>query len=104
MKRACLEPGCPLLTTRTRCFLHTRAKDKARVAKRGTLYQGDYRKRRAATIAAQPWCSDCGRTTDLTADHIVAGQEDSPLRTLCRSCNSARANRARARAQRVGGR
>jgi 5-methylcytosine-specific restriction enzyme A len=38
---------------------------------------------------AQPWCTDCGATTDLTADHLVW-----PARSLvdvavrCRRCNS----------------
>lgn len=49
------------------------------------------RSRARATIKAQPWCSICGSTRDLTADHIIAvadGGIDGPLRTLCRSCNS----------------
>lgn len=99
MQRACLERGCPRLTTRTRCAFHTRSADKARQHKRGTIYQQGHAARARACIAEQPWCGACGSTRDLTADHVRAGDPTSPLRTLCRSCNSARANRARASVQ-----
>lgn len=95
MNRLCLEWGCPQFTTRTRCPMHTRAKDAVRQAKRGALYKGDYRKRRAATLAEQGWCSYCGSTYRLTADHVVPGDPDSELVTACLSCNVKRANRAR---------
>jgi hypothetical protein len=32
-------------------------------------YGHTHQQRAHATIAAQPWCSICGATTDLTADH-----------------------------------
>jgi 5-methylcytosine-specific restriction protein A len=43
-------------------------------------------------------CVQCGRTDDLTVDHIVpiakGGKSDSHnLQTLCRSCNSAKRDR-----------
>jgi 5-methylcytosine-specific restriction protein A len=48
----------------------------------------------AQAIAAQPWCSDCGATEDLTGDHPIAlAQGGHPLQVpevRCRSCNSAR--------------
>ena len=53
----------------------------------------------AATIARQPWCSICGATTDLTADHITplsaGGHPYHPanLRTLCRRHNSSKGAR-----------
>jgi 5-methylcytosine-specific restriction endonuclease McrA len=47
-----------------------------------------------AVIAAHPWCSNCGATSDLTADHVTplarGGHPLGPLRVLCRSCNSSR--------------
>jgi len=103
MKRVCIEPGCPELTsTGPRCPIHRKVKDAQRQAKRGNLYTGhDYRGRRARTIAEQPWCSYCGGTYRLTADHVVPGDPDSALVTSCLSCNVARANRAR---HGVGGR
>lgn len=56
-------------------------------------YGWDHQQRARATIAAQPWCSECGSTDDLTADHVVplrSGARLSPLRVVCRSCNSGR--------------
>jgi 5-methylcytosine-specific restriction endonuclease McrA len=53
--------------------------------------------RRAQQVQAQPWCSDCGATTDLTAEHInpvaTSGDEHGELVTLCRPCNSKRGAR-----------
>jgi 5-methylcytosine-specific restriction endonuclease McrA len=49
-------------------------------------------------IKAQPYCSYCGVTTDLTGDHITQlalGGLNVPsnIRVACRSCNSARGAR-----------
>lgn len=55
---------------------------------------------RAAVYARDGWrCLHCGRTDDLTLDHIVpwsAGGSDEPdnLQTLCRSCNSRKGARS----------
>jgi hypothetical protein len=48
-KRPCSEPGCPTLTTTTRCPTHTRQRDKAR----GTRQQRGYDA--AHTREAQAW-------------------------------------------------
>lgn len=45
--KRCLEPGCPTLTTTTRCPPHTRARDAAR----GTSTQRGYGKEHAALRA-----------------------------------------------------
>lgn len=44
---------------------------------------------------AQPWCSECGSTDDLTADHVVPLADGGPMlpgpagvAVLCRSCNA----------------
>jgi hypothetical protein len=63
------------------------------MARRGQLYKGDWPKRARAQVEAEPVCVDCGAVTDLTADHLVAGWDESPLATRCRACNSARAGR-----------
>ena len=86
----CLTPDCPEVQEAARCTRHTREVDGVRVRRRGTLYQGDYPRRRAACIREQPWCTFCGSTRRLTADHVRAGDPSSPLRTLCLSCNSRR--------------
>jgi len=56
-----------------------------------------YRRARAALLAAQPWCSYCGSTTDLTADHLVprslGGRLEHGITVACRTCNSSRGNR-----------
>ena len=100
MKRRCLGVAgsrCTrLISTGRRCAECNRAWDTARQAKRGRLYYGDWQRRRDEQRARVPYCEDCGKTTNLTADHVLPGVRSSPLRTLCRSCNSARANRARA--------
>jgi 5-methylcytosine-specific restriction endonuclease McrA len=56
-------------------------------------YGHEHQERARLAIAEQPWCSICGSTTDLTADHIVPiidGGLHGPLQVLCRSCNSKR--------------
>lgn len=88
MMRSCLRSGCSALTTASYCKPHY-------LAQRRGLYTHRHAERSRAVRAAQPYCSWCGAVTDLVADHVVPGHPDSPLRTLCRSCNSARANRGR---------
>src|SRR5688572_14153436 len=99
MRRVCLERGCYryAMVGSPRCAFCRRKWDAARQAKRGDLYKGDYRARRAATIAEQGYCTYCGSTSRLTADHVNPGDPASPLVTACLSCNVKRANRARAR-------
>ncbi len=50
--KVCLEPGCPALTTTTRCTTHTRAKDKARGTRQERGYDATYDIRRAADTSA----------------------------------------------------
>lgn len=83
MKRACLD--CGRITTRTRCLDCTRAHDRTRRPSKeargyGREWQAYSKKRRIE----QPWCSDCGATTDLTTDHGVMGD------VVCRACNARR--------------
>lgn len=52
----------------------------------------------AEAIRRQPWCSDCGSTTDLTADHeipITRGGLSTIANAVvrCRPCNSAKRDR-----------
>jgi 5-methylcytosine-specific restriction protein A len=57
-------------------------------------YTREWQALAAAAIAAQPWCTDCGATEDLTGDHPIAlANGGHPLQVSevrCRSCNSAR--------------
>jgi 5-methylcytosine-specific restriction endonuclease McrA len=104
MKRVCLEPGCPLLTTATRCPAHARARQAARDAKRGTAaqrgYNREYQANRRALLAAGPHlCSwGCGRLA-TTADHVVplskgGGNQLDNLIPACSFCNSSRGSRS----------
>ncbi len=81
--RACLDCGAP--SPNTRCALHAQARQRIRTANRQTARD---------VIAAQPWCSDCGSTRDLTADHVrplaLGGSNAGAQRVLCRRCNSSR--------------
>lgn len=83
--------------TAARCpscrILWQQAKDGRRPMRRTYAEQ----QRRAQQVQAQPWCSNCGATTDLTGEHLIpvaqGGNENGPLTTLCRSCNSKRGAR-----------
>ncbi len=87
LRRPCLD--CGALTSATRCPSCTRRRE----AKRGTPtqrgYDAEWARLSRRVRAEQPWCSRCGRTDDLTVDHIVPGSLDGGLRVLCRSCHGA---------------
>jgi hypothetical protein len=80
--RVCLTPGCPYpVASRGRCSRHTKS-----TAARG--YGSAWRRASRAAISAQPWCTDCGATQDLTGDHPTA---DRPwIDVVCRACNTRR--------------
>lgn len=83
--KPCIE--CGELSEQTRCPEHT---DQSRPS-HAVGYDRRWRKLSLRARAIQPWCSDCGATTDLTGDHLRW-----PARTLadvdvvCRSCNDRR--------------
>ena len=76
--RHCL--GCHALTRRFRCPRCEAIWQRERNARR-TQYAGTWRATSKAARKAQPWCSICGATDDLTLDH-EHGQVE------CRACNS----------------
>lgn len=90
--RPCVD--CHQLTRGNRCTLHAREYERIRVARRGDRYNAEHRRRAREVIAAEPWCHwpGCGRTDDLTADHIPSGYQ-----VLCRGHNTARAQLGRPR-------
>ena len=100
MKRVCIGldgKACgTLIASGSRCPACAGVYERERQVGRRALYTSAYRRRAVASIASQPWCSWCHKTTDLTADHIDTGDSASALRVLCRGCNAARANRRRA--------
>ena len=91
MLKPCLgsSPGalCPFraLTPRTRCSDCQRQYDRQRrptTAQRG--YGSSWQAYSRHQRDGQPWCSDCGATSDLTTDHGIMGD------VVCRACNSRR--------------
>jgi 5-methylcytosine-specific restriction protein A len=98
----------PILHMCPRCGALERAQGycpacrRQRSRRRGTRQQQGYTdhwlRLRDAAIRAQPWCSQCGTTHDLTGDHILplsrgGINEPTNIRVLCRRCNSRRGNR-----------
>ena len=77
------------------CSQCRRERDRRRGSAHRRGYTKHWQRIVKLAIQAQPWCSDCGATSDLTGDHItprVAGGGNVPsnIRVLCRSCNSSR--------------
>jgi excisionase family DNA binding protein len=72
------------------------------MTRRGTTAQKGYGAswQRLSKLARQPWCTVCGSTTDLVADHIdPATRGRRPLtladvQVLCRRCNGSKGSRA----------
>lgn len=91
----CLVCGEP--TQGSRCPVHARPDAKGSARTRGYDARWDALSRRAR--AAQPWCSDCGATTDLQTDHTPQAWERKAagkvlrlvdIDVVCGPCNRAR--------------
>ena len=92
--KLCAVRGCGRIALRGTSRCPTHPYQRAKTAARG--YGSAHQRRARAAIAAQPWCSECRATSDLTADHsvpIAKGGLHSPLVVLCRSCNSTKGAR-----------
>ena len=98
--RPCLECGS-LIERGSRCERCRRLRNRTRDAMRPTRiargYDNRWARRSKAAIAEHPRCEWCGATEDLTGDHVIPGDPESPIRVLCRSCNAVRANKERVR-------
>lgn len=88
--RPCLE--CGELSPWSRCAEHARSREA-----RG--YDDRWQRLSRKVRQLQPFCSDCGSTEDLTADHTPEAWRRKarglPIRlkdiaVVCRSCNSKR--------------
>lgn len=69
-------------------------------------YDQTHKRLSKLAIAQHRYCSDCGATTDLCADHIVPRSQGganvlSNYRVLCRRCNTARATSKAGKAARL---
>lgn len=74
VSRICPQPGCPNFRP---CPTH-----RTTTTQRG--YGSEWQRYSKAKRAAQPWCSTCGRTDDLTTDHTTDA-------VYCRSCHRSEA-------------
>ena len=89
-RRQCLECGRP--TDATRCPVHRLPDRRPSPAQRG--YDAAWRKLSTLARSVQPWCSDCGATSDLTADHLTwPAKSLADVDVVCRACNSRRGPR-----------
>lgn len=95
LMKPCIE--CGELSDAARCPEHTPVKFVAPTTARG--YGSAWQKLSVRARRLQPFCSDCGATDDLTADHSPEAWERHaaglPIRladvdVVCRSCNSKR--------------
>ncbi len=93
-KMPCNHPGCPNLTDKRYCEIHT--DDRPSAAARG--YDSRWRKARARFLKANPLCVKCkegGRLVAATVvDHIVPHRGDRQLfwdqrnwQSLCKKCH-----------------
>lgn len=97
--KPCLTCGLP--SAATRCDEHT-LEQARRESRRDTEHpayanRARWKNTSRRARAAQPWCLDCGATTDLTVDHIVPFRErpdlayaQDNLTVRCRSHNSSK--------------
>jgi len=96
--KPCLD--CGKVSRGSRCPEHERQRlDRIQAQRRwerGTRkqrgYDEDWYRRVRAAIKAQPWCTYCGATTDLTGDHAIplsrGGSPDQTPIVACRRCNA----------------
>ncbi len=94
--RPCL--NCGTLTNHTRCIICQRAHDKIKNNKPKPAHRrGSYQRRAKQVVAQATHCWLCGKgaiiNDPFTADHVIAGDPESPLLPAHRSCNSRRGNR-----------
>lgn len=108
IRRPCIEPGCPALTTRTRCAIHEQyvKRDRERQRQRGSPTQRgmdyQYQRARLRVLNRDGYrCHWCGGQAS-TADHLVprahgGSSDDGNLVAACLTCNSSRGATVRGR-------
>lgn len=98
-KKPCLD--CGQLSYESRCPAHTQRmeqlRDLRRAGKKKMLYNSEYRKQAAYVRATAITCHICGdgarREDPWQADHLIAGDPNSPLAAAHRSCNAKRGDK-----------
>lgn len=88
--KLCVECGEPCVDGR--CDAHRPIKDQTtRRTRAQTGYTSAWDRLSLKARRLQPWCSDCGTKTDLTADHLRwPARTINDVDVVCRSCNSQR--------------
>jgi hypothetical protein len=98
-QKPCLD--CGKLSLETRCEVHSKRveqlRDVRRAEKKKVLYNSRYRKEAAYVRATAIVCHICGDGARMSdpwqADHLDAGNPDSPLAAAHRSCNAKRGDK-----------
>ena len=98
-QKPCLD--CGALSLETRCEVHRKRveqlRDVRRAEKKKNLYNSRYKKQAAIVRATAIVCHICGDGARMSdpwqADHLDAGNPDSPLAAAHRSCNAKRGDK-----------
>lgn len=93
-QRPCLDCGV-LTTVGNRCQAHrSAAMSRWKEGKPNPYADPAWKKLSAQIRSKRPWCEVCGRTTDLTVDHLDPISKGGPLlapehrlRVLCKPCH-----------------
>lgn len=91
--RVCAVPGCPTITTSSKCDVHhTRKPNRSDIPAAQRGYDARWQKIRRRYLAQHPRCIDCGIKATLV-DHIVPLQaggthSDANLQPMCASCHA----------------
>lgn len=94
-------PRCREVAETSPCPRCRRRANRARGSAAARGYDAAWVALAARAIAAQPWCTACKATEDLTVDHRIPLAAGGPrhgltladVQVLCRSCNSAKGAR-----------
>jgi 5-methylcytosine-specific restriction endonuclease McrA len=87
--------GCGVLVRDSRCSACARLQQARNPRRRHNKYDYEWQKMSRLARSLQPWCSKCGATKDLTADHILSIAQGGlntldNISVLCRKCNSSK--------------
>lgn len=93
--RVCAEPGCPEITSTTRCAAHTRETDRQRGSRQQRGYGAEHQRAGDAAIAGATRCGTCGQPftpeNPVTRGHVkdvrAGGSPSDGYIAQCRRCN-----------------
>jgi 5-methylcytosine-specific restriction endonuclease McrA len=87
--------GCGILVRSSRCNACVRIQGARNPRRRHNKYDYEWQKMSKLARQIQPYCTKCGSTKDLTADHILSIAQGGlntldNISILCRKCNSSK--------------